>query len=459
MRNIYFIILAALLLSGCTKSSFLDERPRTSLIVPSTLVDMQAILDNEQLFVVSPVLGELSSNDYYMSTVAWNSLSMPKERNAYIWQKDIYDGVGNVFDWNVPYQQILYCNLVLESLNNIPVTTSNDAEWKRIKGSAHFLRAYAYHQLAQIFCPAYDSSTFNSDLGLPLKTSSDINLLLPRANVKETYELILDDLKTSCALLPPNFAGPLRNRPTRPAAFAQMARVFLSMRSYRQARNYADSSLQLYNTLINYNTVSATATLPFSNLNNEALYQSAIAQLYTNNVIKGLVAVNTIIDSTLFRSYDQNDLRRVLYFTQNSSGNMILRPGYYGGTSAFSGLATDEVYLIRAECAARAGDHVDAMADLNRLLQNRYRTGTFTPLQTNSPATALNWILTERRKELCFRGIRWSDLKRLNKEGANIILTRIINGTTYTLNPNSPLYVLPIPADELNQSGIQQNNR
>ena len=137
-----------------------------------------------------------------------------------------------------------------------------------------------------------------------------------------------------------------------------------------------------------------------------------------------------------------------------------MKTDYAGiGLYAFTGLATDEVYLIKAECAARRNDVTTAMNYLNNLLVTKWKTGTFVPYTATSSQDALNEILTERRKELVWRAIRWVDIKRLNKEGANITLTRILNGQTYTLPPNSPLYEMPIPSDEISLSGIQQNPR
>jgi len=70
----------------------------------------------------------------------------------------------------------------------------------------------------------------------------------------------------------------------------------------------------------------------------------------------------------------------------------------------------------------------------------------------------LNKILTERRKELLMRGLRWTDLRRLNKETAfATTLSRIVNGTTYTLPPNDPGYVFRIPLSVINFTGIEQN--
>jgi len=114
---------------------------------------------------------------------------------------------------------------------------------------------------------------------------------------------------------------------------------------------------------------------------------------------------------------------------------------------------------MRAECFARAGNTAAALNDLNTLIQKRWKTGTFIPFTAANPQQALNIILTERRKELIFRDLRWIDIKRLNKEGAAIIIKRIINGQTYQLEPNDNRYALPLPLDIINLTGIQQNPR
>jgi hypothetical protein len=100
------------------------------------------------------------------------------------------------------------------------------------------------------------------------------------------------------------------------------------------------------------------------------------------------------------------------------------------------------------------------MNDLNTLLMTRWKTGTFVPYQAANADDALQQILTERKKELLFRGTRWADLRRLNKDSKfAMTLTRIINGVTYTLPPNDPRYAMPIPDNEISLSGIPQNAR
>lgn len=79
---------------------------------------------------------------------------------------------------------------------------------------------------------------------------------------------------------------------------------------------------------------------------------------------------------------------------------------------------------------------------------------------SNDATEVLRLVLNERRKELAFRGIRWSDLRRLNKdERFAVTLSRTLNGQTYQLSPNDKRYVIPIDEQEIRLSGIEQNER
>jgi hypothetical protein len=164
------------------------------------------------------------------------------------------------------------------------------------------------------------------------------------------------------------------------------------------------------------------------------------------------------VDTALYQSYAENDLRKQAFYFPLDPGYVFI--GTYNGniSSLFTGIATDEVYLMRAECRARQGDIQRAMDDLNTLLVTRFETGTFKEFTASNKEEALKVILEERRKELPFRCLRWMDIKRLNKEGANIVLKRIVGSETYTLAPNDKKYALPLPPDIIKLTGIPQND-
>jgi starch-binding outer membrane protein, SusD/RagB family len=453
--NNKYLIVALLSLSflSCNKKEFLDERPNSDVFVPTTLEDFQTLLDNDFALSVTPVLGELSADNYYLNVDFWKRLP-PKEHNAYVWEKDIYQGEDNIADWNAPYEQVLYANVVLDGLKKIPVTSANRQQWNNMKGSALFIRAYAFYNLAQVFALPYNAATASENLGIPLKLTPNVDEVIQRSKLDETYAQILTDLLEAKELLPAEVSPTYRNRPNKPAAFAQLARVYVSMRLYDKAGAYADSCIRLKDTLMDYNAVNPSR--PFDRYNAETLYQSRFIE--TGVLKAGSLARDCIVDPTLYNSYSPNDLRRSLFFVTNSAGNINMRNSYTGTLFAFTGLATDEMYLVRAECRARTGDINNALKDLNYLLQRRYKTGTFIPLTAATP-NLRDTILNERRKEMPFRGIRWTDIRRLNQEDQSIIPIRKIDSLYYFLQVNSPKYALPIPPDAINLGHYTQNER
>lgn len=457
-----FILVFIITICGC-KKDFLEAKPSTTLVTPSTLADYQAMLENVDVINrATPGLLQMASDDYiFVSTAAWESTLFNAERNSYIWAKDLFDGQKEIKDWNVGYSGIFICNNVLEGLNKIAITATNQKEWNNIKGWALFMRAYLLYDLVRSFSPAYDSQTAMNDLGMPIRLKPGVDEIESRSSVEQTYNQILSDLAAANSLLFTEMTANNKERPSKVAVCALYARIYLSMRYYNKAEEYAENVLNLYNTLIDYNTIDISQRVQFTMNNTETILNTTvISNYYTTISVGGFIDLVTV-NPTLYSLYNNNDLRKNVFFGVNPiTGSIYMKLGYAGAySSPFTGLATDEIYLIKAECLARKNRVSNALSVLNTLLINRYKTGTFIPLTATDPINALSIILTERRKELIWRSLRWSDLKRLNKEGANITLSRTINGQTYSIIPNSPRYIFPIPDDEIAMSGIEQNMR
>jgi hypothetical protein len=146
----------------------------------------------------------------------------------------------------------------------------------------------------------------------------------------------------------------------------------------------------------------------------------------------------------------------------NKDGSYTVKGSYDGvyGGALFMGIATDEIYLIRAECRARNQNKEGAMEDLNTLLSKRIKKNSFVNRNADDWQEALDLILTERRKELVFRGSRWTDIKRLNKESRYALtLKRLLNGNLYELEPGDQRFAYLIPTIVITRSGMAQNDR
>lgn len=443
-------------LNACQKSEFLNKKPSTGIVAPTTLSDFTALLDNTVFLNCTGGLGQLSADEYVVSDANWQTATAT-ERNAYIWAKDIYAGDLNIPDWNGLYTQVFYANSVLDGLSRSDSLATGQGQY--IKGWALFTRAFAFYDIARTFCKSYHSNTAATDLGIPLRLSPGIDNVQQRATLQQTYDQILSDLKVAATLLPISRPASNFNRPSRSAAYALLARIYLDMNDYVLAESFADQSMSLYSSLIDYNLINASATTPFSISNDELIYNTRQVIAYQNFTLTTTGSKGKI-PSDLINLYQNGDLRLTIYFTRGSDGTYSKKRGYTGnGNYTFTGLATDELYLIKAECLVRRSQTGEALNRLNQLLIKRYTKASFIPVTASSAAEALLIIMKERRKELVWRGTRWNDLKRLNQEGANITLSRTVNGATYTLPPNDARWVMPIPADEIALSNILQNPR
>lgn len=459
--SINFLVALALFLltinlTSC-KKDWLDRKPDSRLVVLETLEDYQPLMDNSLLYSTGS-LGEVGADNYFLPEsflVGTNQINI----NQYLWAPSGY-GAPSQGSWTSAYQNIFTCNTAINGLNKISKDNNNRSQWDQIYGSALFYRAFQYYQLSQVFMKPYDSTSANDDPGLPLRLDADITKTASRGTAQEVYTQLLNDLILSKAYLP-NSIQAYKTRPTKIAALALLAQVYLSLGDFTNAFANVDSALKINSALLDYNqlpTPSSNASLGFTiqfPQNPEVFFYSGM----TTGLLRNNIAA---IDSNLFKSYTTNDLRKTFYFNASNLSSIRFR-GTYNGSSAitlFSAIGVDELYLIRAECFARKGDLTGAMNDLNTLLSKRWKTGTFVPFTATDITDALTKVLNERRKELVFRNSRWTDLRRLNKDSRfSKTITRLYKGQAYNLVPGSNLYSWPIPDDEILYSGIAQNPR
>lgn len=449
--KIYLFFLGiSIALSACTKD-FLEKKPTLSTVVPVSLSDYQALLDDPDLFInnSSPKLGALMTDDFLAPDSYVKSMT-DNERVSYLWEPG---GAGNTADWFYPYKQVFNANIVLDGLKKLDAIDKNG--YNSIKGAALFWRSYAFYNLLITYSKNYNNASADNDLGIPLRLESDVNMKTARSSVKEGFEQIITDLKAAAQLLP--LSQKHKSRPTRASAFALLARVLLSKGDFREAGFYADQGLSLNSSLLEYKKLDPNVARSFpvglSDSNPEILFYSVM--ISSSFLRSSLVSVAP----DLYAQYKEGDLRKYLYFINNGTGTIRFKGSYSGDSYFFVGLTTRELYLIRAECYARDQKPELAQKDLNMLLASRW-DNTFIPLKLDTSKEILQLILLERRKELVGGLSRFIDLKRLNlEEGQAITLKRIYDNKELSLEPNDSRYQFLIPEQEILASGIEQNIR
>ncbi|MBL1407219.1 RagB/SusD family nutrient uptake outer membrane protein [Sphingobacterium faecale] len=447
MNKIIFcgLLMLSSIFIGC--NSFLDAKPRKGLVIPEKLEQLLSLMRKENESLQDPTFGELSTDDFYWDTADLNSKPEPV-RNAYLWKPANMFGADFLIEWLFHYRFIYYANTVLEQLPNITPSTSELREWNKAKGEALFYRGKFLYDMAIIWSSAYNVPNNDKVLGMPIRLNTNFNEPSYRSSVKDTYAQIIKDIEESIVYLPelPEHV----TRPSKLAAKAMAARIYLSMGEYEKALIYAEEVLKVKSELIDFNQLSTTADYPIAIFNKEVIYHSYM-QLYM---------ANFYLNPGLLASYSGDDLRRDIYFGYQNNGKIELKGSYYGDAAPFTGLAVDEMYLIAAECQARNTGQDRAKEYMRSLLEKRYKKNTVPILQDLSKTELLDFILQERRKELVFRGLRWGDVKRLNNEGRAVTLERFSQGGNVDyLQANDPRFNLPFPEGVIDLSGMEQNPR
>jgi len=448
-----FCLLSIILFTGCQK--FLTEKSDRRLSTPVTIEDFQAMLNNyndiSNDFIVA---GQVSSDEYYITDADFNALAYESDKRLYTWQPDYVtrpqSSGGD--DWHKCYRAIFVCNSILQGAtdNNLA-----GAEADNIKGQALVFRAARYLDGVQVWSPTYNRETANTDLGMVLRIDPDMNIASIRSTVQQTYDLIIKDLTDAVTLLQTKQLT--TSLPTRAAAYGYLARTYLLMGEYENALQNAQNALENTSAqVINFNNLDPNAAFPIPTIN----YTSYEMILWTSILSSDHLKQSTAkITPELYSLYADDDLRKVIYFSQNADDTYQFKGTHHGYFWLTNSLTPAEMLLVIAECNVRLGNLANAADALNQLLMKRWRAGEFVPYTFTNKELALRIVLDERRKELVLRGLRWPDIKRLNRDGFNITLTRKVNGKTYTLPPNDLRYAIAIPETVIELGGIQQNPR
>ncbi|WP_312364909.1 RagB/SusD family nutrient uptake outer membrane protein [Sphingobacterium sp.] len=456
-KHLIIVFLTIITFVSCNK--FLEEKPDAKVSTPDNLQDLDALLNNESRvnYNFCPLI-EMATDDIQLYKTSF-LLRTEFDKDIYTWEPyPFYLPINLNESWGLLYSTILYANVALDGLTRIKGGDQNLRN--KIKGDALFLRAYRFYNLAQAFAPTYmyNDPSNNNKLGIPLRLTANPAIQTKRNTLEETYQQIIGDLKQAIDLLPENVS--IKTRPNKLAAYALLSRVLLAVEDYHGALQMAQECLSRNTNLLDYNNLNRTVSYPFEKLNDEVIYHSIC------NTGDYLFPTINDVTEDLYNLYSDKDLRKTAFFGQRTVDRIRFKGFYNGGAAGyFAGLATDEVYLNAAECQIRLNQRNEGMATLNKLLVRRYDQASFVPRTAKTDLEALTLVLEERRRELPFRGTRWTDLRRLNKDPRfSTTISKSIpqadgTMTNISLPPNDLRYTFLIPQGLIEQTGMVQNPR
>lgn len=451
------------MLTGC--NDYLDIKPKGEKI-PTTVSDYETLLNYESVQKVSDTYPAYLTDDVFLPDVAegtatpgLNSVDQ-SIRNLYLFKKEVFGDAQDDGFWFASYNRIYYYNTVIDNIMN--ADGSDEQQKLSIRAEALISRALEYLYLVNGYAKYYDVRTAESDPGVPLILDEDISKKnLVRASVKDVYAQIQSDLQTALPNLPMQAKGNAF-RASKAAGYGVLAKMYLYMGNYAEALKAANEVLEINNSLLDlkkYAVVKAQSSIGRTNVpqdidNPENIYIKFAPYVY------GLSS-KVFGSDELISLFSEDDMRLQVYFTKNFRNIPTDKYVWAPYLRANLAVSSPEIYLIAAECEAREGSIERAIALINKLRDNRIKNNT--DIVATDRNDALQKVLEERRRELAMSGmVRYIDLKRLNKESQFAkTVTHVTGEGTFSLEPNSPLYVLPIPAKVMrfNKNSMQQNER
>ena len=328
--------------------------------------------------------------------------------------------------WNCLYDGIGSCNLAISLADRAPFKT--EEERNAAVAEARFMRAFYYFWLVNLYAQPYAPATAADAPGVPLKTTSYMeDLKFFRTRHDTLYNHIAEDLMQAGLLLQGQNEEE-KFRASSDAAWALLSRVRLYMGDWEQVVAACDMVNALDRRLEplteNYNADFIRVDNP------EIIFMSG--SFCMRNIFGYLGGWMYRVSDDFLSLFGENegyeDLRETAWLTTNFVSTRYVPAKVRSGMSASGSLKIADAVVIRyaevllnkAEALVMLEREEEAVAVLEELLKNRYKDGKC-PAITARGEELMDFIRTERRKELCFEGHRWFDLRR------------------YAVNPKYPL--------------------
>lgn len=435
MRKIYSILAVAgtVLFTSC--DNFLDITP-VGKVVPKSYDDFRMLLTKAYHNVpVDRSRATLRSDELLLDP---DSYSYNNYKDIYYWNDAQQDPNTYQFPYQEDYKTIFLANQVIIDGKN--ATDGTVDEVNQLVGEAYLLRAYMHFNLVNLYANQYGDADPTTQRGVPISTKTDLENPYYPNTVAEVYSQIVSDIKAALPLLNVSEQPKgINYRFSKVSAYGFAARVYLYMKDYKTAAEYAKQALDINSKLQDLNVASSLSPVSYkSDENILALEQTLELNL----------ANETSASQSLISSYDQaNDLRFSTYFTMNKGVYKI----NLGGTPEFRvSMRTSELYLMMAEALAQTdGKLADGKEYLKQLLSKRLKPAAYTTataeVDAMDKATFTAKVFDERKRELACQGFRWFDLRRSGKPA----ISKNLDGKTVTLNQNDPRYTIPFPKDAI----------
>jgi hypothetical protein len=503
MRTKFILLILGLplLIAGCLKDVNPSDALNTGLLTTTKAGLQQAVNGAYALFKDHVIFnGTEDANNMYLrqyfqlSDFASDDIVCAQTTTDPLYYSFSLDHTptqtNSRYFWYISYKIINDANTVIESAEKI---ANPDEGIKQLIGECYFLRAFCHFNLVRLFARPYTQNP--SGPGVILRTSTSDEALKARATVQEVYNAIVADAAKGAELM---------NQPrgvqfgSKEAAWALLSRAYLYEENNDSTAFYADkviasnrfsletaaSFLQLFaNAMSSRETIFCAA---FTTVDDYGKAGSIASMIYSDgNSGWGEEFASQSLRDTM--AEHPEDVRwSYIVPAKNPDGSMQKKNGietYYISKFSFQGgsptlsspilFRLAEMYLNKAEAAAKKGNTAEALDNLDMIRKNRGLQNALYNKVLPSGKTALDVVLKERRIELAFEGHRNYDVYR-NKRNMNRtywgyhlpglkesdinLAAAPVGYSNMIIKPDANRIIYYIPIDEIQTNKLCQQN-
>lgn len=454
LHKIGLLLIACIGLQSCDK--YLDLTPTGSQLVSTTQDFYELVAWPNRAYPINNFQYLVDDQWIKESYVVGAATNINSINFLFKENEDRVSRISSSSMYNQTYKYIGQWNNIISLVDE----STGDASLKQLaKAEAKVFRAFDHFLLVNVYAKAYDAATAAQDGGICIMDKYDLEAQPKKSSVQQVYDFIQKDIEEA---IPHLQEKPVNvYHPSLAFAWALKAKVHLFKREIDQAKVAAEKALS-YNgalfDLVAYEAQGGPSKLAVPAANNP----ETLSYMYMTGYNEMNFGYNYLLSPELTAMFQKEDKRFSLFF--NTTNNSLQDAA--AGTSYFNvkytafffptvGMKTPELYLMLAECYARLDDYTKAVELLNMLRKTRISGSAATLQVPASRKQAMELVINERRKELPVGYHRFFDLKRLNLEPEYAktlqrkfpIVNKTVPQETYTLAPNSRMYIIPFPLD------------
>lgn len=355
------------------------------------------------------------------------------------------------------YEYIKIVNVVASKVES---ATGDSSKKARINAEARVLRAYFHFLLVNTFAKQYDEATANQLGGIAYVDNTDLMAEKKKLTIAEVYDKMLNDCTDDII---ENLGVKATADPCRIGkdfGYGVRARVLFQMKRYDEALKYANLAMSINGKIEDREANTSTGSWVMDEFSpNNYLF---IGTNKAFSTFEGLCLMPDVY--ALIEEGDYLNVCKVWSIDDSSGITGSASGGAYDAQVNTFGLRAEQMYYIAAESNIRLGNIKQGLMLVDNVRSKRIASDKYVSFASKADglneAQAMKMLQDAKRIEMLATYENFFDIKRWNSEPNYArTITRVTEDYgTFTLTPDSPIWVSPFPQNVTNFNKTMTQN-